>query len=656
MTRVRHDGGWVGPDERPNSWDLSQCIGYCLEATGKHLQDVDCIVENHVLGVNRERFQESVESFSLPYPRGQVQIISHHLAHAYSAYYASAFDDALVVVIDGVGSPLAAVRTSAGEDGDYLRQLPASPNRSNERVQEVMSAYSVRDRCFSVVRKDFGTASIGLADRAVTAAIFRSPRDAGKTMGLAAYGRKELCDIPLLHSVGGAVEYSYVRSLGAAELPIAPVRWPDVNKWSDDHWVLAHLAARLQAETEHALLDVLTTLRRVTRHRKLCLAGGVALNSVANRLILDKAGLDEVFVVPAARHDGVSLGCAYWGAVQDRKAAGGRGPVVSVSWGTEYSFEEITAASTCDGRLLSEAIPTDSLVRRAAQALTDGNIVGWFDSRSEFGPRALGNRSILANPMRPDMKSALNDRVKFREAFRPFGPIVPAECAQEWFDIPCPSPFMLLIARPRPGVEAKIPSAVHVDGTARLQTVSAQALPRLHALLHEFARLSGVPILINTSLNLRGEPIVETPNEAVDCLLSSGLDALCLDKYWVIKREIADGALLDAALLVNPSVSLRIDHVLKQRWEPDRAIAFLAGKVERVIPIDSEGRRLLQFLGSRTVSVRRAVRFLSSAGGCDEGRSVGVIREALRLNLCRLAPDSSSEERVRLQSCSLTTK
>jgi carbamoyltransferase len=293
------------------------------------------------------------------------------------------------------------------------------------------------------------------------------------------------------------------------------------------------IAASLQAVTEDAMVALARSARAKEPHRNLCMAGGVALNCVANSKVVGRSGFENVFVQPAAGDGGAALGAALWASHEvlglPRKTA-----THNTLLGPAFDENEILAQlQAFDVRY--ERFEQDSLCDRVAALINKNLIVGWFQGRMEFGPRALGSRSILANPCSPDMKDILNARVKFREEFRPFAPAVVEEEAATYFEMKGASPFMLLAPRVRPERAAQIPSVTHVDGTARVQTVSAAQQPLFHQLIRSFGKLSGIPMLINTSFNIRGEPIVCTPENAIRCFLGTDIDFLAIGPFIVNK-------------------------------------------------------------------------------------------------------------------------
>ncbi len=297
------------------------------------------------------------------------------------------------------------------------------------------------------------------------------------------------------------------------------------------------MAWRVQDDAEKLLLRRAIWLREATGAKNLCIAGGVALNCVANGRIVREAGFDNVWIQPAAGDDGIAIGCAYYGYLAILKKQ--RSFVMKHAYlGVEYTDEDVHAAAHKRLlRLQTRNTSSKNICGDAARLLSEGHVFAWFQGRSEFGPRALGNRSILADPRRAEMKDKLNKRVKHRQAFRPFAPIVLAESANKIFEGNEESPFMLVVKCVRPEWRDKIPAIVHVDGTARVQTVQQDQNERLYRLLKEFDAITGVPVLLNTSLNVKGEPIVETPNDALACFLATGIDYLALHDTLIAKNR-----------------------------------------------------------------------------------------------------------------------
>jgi carbamoyltransferase len=466
----------------------------------------------------------------------KVITISHHLAHAYSAFAVSPFEDGVVMIVDGVGS----------YRSDVMEAFPTS-DTATPLARESESYYKFSGTTLECLKKvwmepDRGFLSdefytmpgLGALYSRASTYIFGDWNKCGELMGLAPYGRPHAVK-PFLQMENG-------------DLKVAP--WPaeynqpwltetsSDRKWeaspSMKHW--EDLAWQIQEDTEQVLLARTRWLRESTGAKNLCIAGGVGLNCVANGRLARESGFENVWIQPAAGDDGIAIGCAYYGhlAIQGKPRPHA---IKHAFYGKPYREEEVKeAVNKRMVRLVSTATPSPDICKETAKILADGNIIGWFQGRSEFGPRALGNRSILADPRKAEMKDILNSRVKFRQPFRPFAPIVLKERADEIFLGPGESPYMLMAKHVAPEWKDKIPAIVHVDGTARVQTVAEDENPMLYRLLKEFDALTGVPVLVNTSFNIKGEPIVETPEDAMQCFLGTGIDHLILHDLVVSKK------------------------------------------------------------------------------------------------------------------------
>jgi carbamoyltransferase len=441
---------------------------------------------------------------------GALKFVPHHLAHAASAYYPSGFDNAAILVIDGIGE--ADCSMLARGEGNHI----------------------------SVVESLAYPHSIGFLWEQISVYLGFSSYDAAKVMGLAAYGDpavfgKTFDNILQLNDHGYSVDaeavgFQSVDPRGLEAL-FGPRRPPD-GDFLPHH---INVAAALQAATDAAVLSLLRRLEHVVGGERLCLAGGVALNCVTNSVIARESGYRDIFI-PSAPHDaGTAIGAALLAHCAQRGASrpiGGASPYL----GPEYNERESLAAVRAAGltpRKCSDA------PREAADLVADGNIVGWFQGRMEFGPRALGNRSLLADPRRPDTRAILNRRVKHREDFRPFAPSVLAEHAEEWFDLGPLSPsheFMLFACRTRPGRAELIPAVIHEDGTARVQIVRRSANPRYHSLISHFHKRTGAPLVLNTSFN-DSEPIVCTPAQAIATFREAGLDAVFMGDILITAQS-----------------------------------------------------------------------------------------------------------------------
>jgi len=447
--------------------------------------------------------------------RGKVLYCDHHGAHAASAFLVSPFDEAAVLTVDGVGEW---ATTGVGR------------GRGNQVTLE---------------REIRFPHSLGLLYSAVTAHLgFVVNNDEYKVMGLASYGspsyRDAMAKLIRLNDDGSfALDLSYfayhygLRMLNAKGEALLGPRRQREGEIEQRH---CDIAASLQECLEEAVLNITRALRRETGLPRLCMSGGVALNCVANARVLMEVPFDDVFIHPAAGDDGGALGAAVWAwnQVLDRPE---RWQMRDAYLGPEFGDEEIRRALQAQGKPFEE-IGYGQVPRKAAELVYNNRIVGWFQGRMEWGPRALGSRSILANACNPEMKDILNAKVKHREDFRPFAPVMPAEDMKTYVDLPVESPYMLLIGDIHPDKRHLIPSVTHTDGTARPQSVHRETNPLYYQVLREFERLAAVPVVINTSFNVRGEPIVCTPLDAFRCFAGTGIDDLIIGPFWVRKEDL----------------------------------------------------------------------------------------------------------------------
>ena len=449
-----------------------------------------------------------------PY-KGPIYFAEHHMSHAASCFLPSPFEEAAILTVDGVGEwATASYGVGKGTDVTMLKEI-RFPH------------------------------SLGLLYSAFTYYLgFKVNSAEYKVMGLAPYGKpvhfdrimKEMVHLKEDGSFKLDMKYfSYDHGLrmtnGAFdEFFGGPPRKPET--WMAEREF--DIAASVQKVCEEVVLHMVRHLHRETGLTKLCMAGGVALNCVANGRVIRETPMKELWVQPAAGDAGGAVGVAHYlyNTIEKQPRAKG--------WTHAYlgpQFTDAEIAQYLDGAGAKYTTLTDQeLPRRAAKLVSEGNVVGWFQGRMEFGPRALGARSILADPRDPKMRDTLNMKIKFREGFRPFAPSVLMDKAAEWFEIDCDSPYMLLVAQVREG-KRTIPSVTHVDNSARLQTVTREEAPLYYDLIRAFEEITGVPIVINTSFNVRGEPIVCTPHDAYLCFMRTNMDHLVLGHHLLDKKE-----------------------------------------------------------------------------------------------------------------------
>jgi carbamoyltransferase len=539
----------------------AQAIHYCLKAAGLKLREIDHIAVPRnpyariptklfyalrMPSFTRERAKVLVkftgirEALAAAFETDPAKLkaafhrIEHHQAHLASAFFVSPFERAALLSADGLGD-FASTMWGAGEGNRMsIADAIAFPH------------------------------SLGLYYTAVTQYLgFPKFGDEYKVMGLAAYGQPEYLeafrDIVRFNGRGtskgfrlGLQYFTHHRTgpemswadagktpvmgkLFSEEMPrlLGPARVPD-SALEQRH---RNLASSLQARLEEVYLGMLTKLAVRTGLKAVCLAGGVAFNCVANGKILDSTPFEQVFVQPAAGDAGLAIGAAYY--VWHQKLRKPRSFVMEHSyWGPEFSRENmqsaILASRLADNGYVVEELHDEVLNKRAAAIVMGGKILGWFQGRAEWGPRALGNRSIVADPRRPDMKEILNRRIKHREIFRPFAPSILADATGLWFEKSHPSPFMTMAYAVRPNKRQQIPAPTHVDGTGRLQTVTRDVNPRYWRLIKTFEQATGVPMVLNTSFN-DNEPIVCRPEEALDCFVRTEMDALVLGDFLITK-------------------------------------------------------------------------------------------------------------------------
>ena len=540
----------------------TEAINYCLASAGVRLHEVDHIALNRKPGVNNLRRLAFVLT-QRPHPglvlnrlrnirkaatiesalrgafprdtiKAKVHHVEHHLAHLASAYFVSSFSDAIVLSVDGFGD-FASVAWGVG--------------RSN-RIRIDGRVYFPH--------------SLGIFYSALTQYLgFPHYGDEYKVMGLAPYGEPKFLEqmrrIVRLQSDGAFkldlkffrhhtdnVPYSWnncspeVGILYTSELEnlLGPAR----KKGEDLTPRHQDIARSTQAMYEEAFFHLLNALHQRYQCDSLALAGGCAMNSVANGKVYQRAPFKKVYIPAAAGDAGGAIGGAFvvWESLNQN---GARFHMDHGYWGPEFDSQNLdrllgsmTAEIKAEHCVVEESNDFPSLCRRTAKAISDGKVVGWFQGRMEWGPRALGNRSILCDPRRADMKGILNQKIKRRESFRPFAPSILREAVNEWFETNDDVPFMMQVFQVRTEKRALVPAVTHVDGSGRLHTVFRDSNPRYYDLIQEFDRLTGVPMVLNTSFN-ENEPVVCRPEEALDCFLRTKMDVLVLGDFFVERNS-----------------------------------------------------------------------------------------------------------------------
>jgi len=455
----------------------------------------------------------------------QLHFVEHHRAHLASAFFCSPFDEAAVVSVDGFGD-FSSVMWGTGKGN----QLDVS---GSVRFPHSLGLF------YSAFTQFLGFPKYGDEYKMMGLSAYGEPRFAAKVRDVVRTEKDQIrlnLDYFTHHDKGvemtwegGEPIIGSVFSRKMEEVFGAPRAYR--GELEQQH---ADLAASVQVVLEENYFALLNYIQKQTGQKSVCLAGGVALNCVANGMIFERTDFRDVYIQPAAHDAGTSIGAALY--VQHQILKRPRSFVMRhVYYGSEHSDSAVQQALDQAGCRYSK-LSEDELVRQTAGQIAEGKIVGWFQGRMEFGPRALGNRSILADPRRADMKDTLNARIKFREHFRPFCPSVLAESVGEFFETSYPSPFMVMAYKIKPKMRDVIPAVVHQDGTGRLQTVEKDVNPLYWKLIRQFGDSTGVPVLLNTSFN-ENEPIVATPEQAIDCFLRTQMDVLAIGSYLLLKSE-----------------------------------------------------------------------------------------------------------------------
>jgi carbamoyltransferase len=561
FTRIKHDFGFP-----------SRAIAFCLQQAGIRGADLDYVVFFEKPFIKFERilqtaiatvprsstvFRKAMTTWmldklwiksrirdGLAIPADRILFVEHHQSHAASAFYCSPFERAAVLTVDGVGEWATATTgvgsgTSLTLDGEirfphslgllysaFTAFLGFEVNEGEYKVMG-MAPYGVpsfQDEVWRLIDvAPDGSFALNLD-------YFEFQSSATRTFSTAfekLFGLPRPPETPFFTAASGYPTYFGSKPSNYSELEAKNQHYADI-------------AASIQLVVEEILLRMVRSLCERTRCTSLCMAGGVALNSVANGRILRETPVRDLYVQPAAGDSGAALGAALFAhhqvLGQPRRFVMSHG-----AWGAASEPDAVRSAASVSGLRAVEVESDEQLTDRVVDLLTDGKVIGWSQGRFEWGPRALGQRSILADPRRAEMKDIVNTKIKFREPYRPFAPSVLLERCGDLFDLSepdrhYPARFMLLVVPVLESSRDRIPAVTHVDGSARVQTVVRDASPLYYLLIEKFGQSTGVPVLLNTSFNLRGEPIVNTPAEAVSTFLRSGMDALAID-HTVLYRD-----------------------------------------------------------------------------------------------------------------------
>lgn len=495
-------------------------IRYCLQAENIQLDDIDLIVSDLF-----EDFSEKEQIWLKTYDQEKkIKKISlrHHLGHAAAAFFCSGFQDAAIITTDG-----------GGTRGVYKEMFRSNAVRerqvfwrgSGNSIYEISTSGSVEDENRPI------PASIGhVYEMACDYLGYGYLEGPGKVMGLASYGTGSLSrDFSTFYTTypNGQI----IHTLNELNLPIERIK-------STDHITKEHqeLAYMVQKELEYTLVKMANHIYNITQCKYLCIGGGVGLNCVANTKILENTPFEKVYLFPACADSGIAVGNALYGYYHILKGKGNPQRYFSPYTGIKYTETEVKDTLDSYGDMIKyQYYNDDEYVKLVAKMIENGQIVSWFYGSSEIGPRALGNRSILADARNIEMKDILNQRVKHREYFRPFAPAVLKEKMKDYFTLDYDSPYMLFVSNVKDEAKDKIPSVTHIDNTARVQTVSQQSNPMFYKLIKAFGDITGIYVILNTSFNDNGQPIVEKPKDAVDCFLGTNIDVLAIENYIVTK-------------------------------------------------------------------------------------------------------------------------
>ena len=508
LTRKKCAHGWL------NS------LFYCLDNSNLTLNDIDLVVFSSYGNQLPKDFDGGLSKFG--FPKEKCISVDHHLSHACTAFLTSPYKKSLIFVYDSSGNNSDTESFYIGES-NKIKKIGGNP--FDDPFKGIVRAYE-----------------------AFTSYFGWNSDEAGKTMGLASYGnRLKFEKYPIYSQTKDGWYYNNLEDLYAdgVEKLLKKYKISNYKKYSKNSMEYIDLAAWIQYEFERAVLGTINKLYETTGIDTLCISGGGALNSVCNGMILEKTKIKNLFIFPASSDKGQCIGNALYGhyiyGKQNRQ---------DYIWKSDYTGKNYNSTSTLksinpESKAFRENVISGAsrykfkvmknTTKEVAKLIADGKIIGWFQEGSELGPRALGHRSIICDPRRAEMKDILNERVKHREGFRPFAPSILLEKSKEYFNLETPSPFMLLAVNVNEDKCKIIPAVTHVDNTARVQTVTKEDNGVYFDLINEFYKITNVPVILNTSFNLAGEPIVETPKDAMKCFLKTEMDYLVIDNLLIQK-------------------------------------------------------------------------------------------------------------------------
>ncbi|MCM1494823.1 MAG: hypothetical protein NC089_03390 [Bacteroides sp.] len=525
LDRVKHSQSMAIPYDT-----IDALLKYC----GLDIADISCIGLSHVAiegsavrDLYKKEFFNHYKCFYVPF-----YFVSHHDAHAYAVYFSSGFDESLIFVSDGGGDFI---------DGKQESEtMYIAKNEIVTKVSRRLQNIAVRhmkdpiNHILPFMPAYVQKLEMSLARKysQITHLLGFKSGEEGKTMGLASYGNSLIDYTNLSYkNLDFSLTYGDIIQEIFALQNLSGKSFKDfMNEKAAD------IASTVQIYTEQALISIIKSFLAKYPCKNLCLSGGIFLNCLTNHKILEQCNINNIFILPASGDDGQALGSAYYAYIQQY---GMRQPFkVSLPYlGLSYTDKEILDIINAKG-LKFQKYDDHSLAKQIATYIKEDKIIGFHRGRTEIGPRALCHRSILANPSNPEMKNILNQRVKHREEFRPFAPTVTAEEQFKYFDLKCSSDYMLLATTVKEEYRNVLASITHVDNTARIQSVSQEQEPFIHMLLEEVKNLTGYPVLLNTSFNVAGQPIVESPLDALNTFLATNIDILVLGNYIINKKTM----------------------------------------------------------------------------------------------------------------------